>query len=56
MFSTKFDKEKKLWSGREVIPTYNPKISIAQVILDTLNIYDSKIAQVHAIKILFPIS
>lgn len=46
MFSTKFDKETKVWSGKSVLPTFNPKISVAQVILASLNTYGSKIAQV----------
>lgn len=46
MFSTKFDKENQVWSGKAVLPTFNPKVSVAQVILATLNTYGSKIAQV----------
>lgn len=46
MFSTKFDKETQVWSGKAVLPTFNPKVSVAQVILATLSTYGSKIAQV----------
>lgn len=49
MFSTKFDESTKLWSGREVPPLYNPKISVAQVILDKLDTYGPNIAQVPTI-------
>lgn len=46
MFATKFDEDTKEWSGRNVLPIYNPKISLAQVILTTLNTHGPKIAQV----------
>ena len=49
MFSTKFDQENKVWSGQNVVPTYNPKVSVAQVLLAALSTYGSKIAQVHAL-------
>lgn len=43
---TKFDAEAKIWSGRDVLPLYNPKVSLAQVILGTLKVFGPKIAQV----------
>ncbi|XP_055297521.1 luciferin 4-monooxygenase-like [Sitodiplosis mosellana] len=47
MFKTKFDEENKVWSGQDVLPTYNSKISVAQVVLATLNTYGSRIAQIN---------
>lgn len=49
MFKTTYDKEAKLWSGRDVLPLYNTKISVAQVILGALTTYGPKIAQVTLI-------
>lgn len=46
MFSTTYDKDNKVWSGKDIVPTYNPKISIAQVILSTLHMHGPGIAQV----------
>lgn len=46
LFSSKYNKEKKEWYGREIPPLYNPKISIAQVILNSLTAHGPKIAQV----------
>lgn len=46
MFSTKYDEEIKVWSGKDVLPTYNPEISLAQVLLERMKTYGSKIAQV----------
>lgn len=46
MFSTKYDEEIKEWSGKNVLPSYNPEISLAQVLLERMKTYGSKIAQV----------
>lgn len=46
MFSTQYDKIAKLWSGRKIIPLYNPKISVTQVVLKVCQSNGSKIAQV----------
>lgn len=46
MFSTHYDEDAKLWSGRAVVPLYNPKVSVGQVALDALFRHGSKVAQV----------
>lgn len=46
MFSTTFDKEAKLWYGRDIAPLYNPEISVAQALLSAMTNFGSKIAQV----------
>lgn len=46
MFQTQYDKEAKLWRGRDLLPIYNPKISLAQVILKACINNGPKIAQV----------
>lgn len=46
MFQTQFDKETKLWRGRDLLPVFNPKISLAQVILRACINNGPKIAQV----------
>lgn len=46
MFSTHYDKVAKLWSGRKIIPLYNPKISVTQVVLKVCQSNGPKIAQV----------
>lgn len=46
MFTTNYDETNKLWSGLDIPPMYNPKISLAQVMLNALKTYGSKIAQV----------
>lgn len=50
MFQTKYDKEAKLWRGRDCVPLFNPKISIAQVVLKACVNYGPKIAQVIALQ------
>lgn len=47
MFQTKYNKDIKEWSGCDRPPLYNPKVSLAHVLLDTLNTFGPKIAQVH---------
>lgn len=46
MFQTQYDKEAKLWRGRDLLSVYNPKISLAQVILKACINNGPKIAQV----------
>lgn len=46
MYQTKYDEKAKEWRGFDLPPLYNPKVSLAQVLLDALTIYRSKIAQV----------
>ncbi|XP_055308228.1 probable 4-coumarate--CoA ligase 1, partial [Sitodiplosis mosellana] len=48
MFKTQYDNEAKLWRGRDQLPLYNPKISLAQVILKSCINFGPKIAQVSA--------
>lgn len=49
MFSTQYNKDTKLWTGLDVPSVFNPKISIAQVVLKACEVYGSKIAQVSNI-------
>lgn len=51
MFSTQYDKERKQWTGRRVVPLYNPKISLVQVVLKSCINFGSKVAQVIEIEI-----
>lgn len=46
MYRTQYDKERKLWSGRNIAPLYNPNFSIAQAVLRACTSHKSKIAQV----------
>ncbi|XP_031621711.1 4-coumarate--CoA ligase-like 7 [Contarinia nasturtii] len=46
MFRTQFDKETKLWKGRDSPSLYNPKISLAQVFFRTCLNFGPKIAQI----------
>lgn len=55
MYRTFYDKESKLWSGPDLPPLYNPKISIAQVIWRSLTAYGPKIAQVLLKKCTIPL-
>lgn len=47
MFKTQYDEESKLWRGRDFLPLYNPKVSLAQVILKACVNYGPKLAQVN---------
>lgn len=47
MFRSVFDEETKLWSGADIPPLYNPNISIGQVLMRSLKLFGSKIAQVR---------
>lgn len=47
MFQTKYDAEAKEWRGCDLPPLYNPKISLARLILNSLTTFGPKIAQVH---------
>ncbi|KAG4067927.1 hypothetical protein HA402_010613 [Bradysia odoriphaga] len=46
MFSTTYNKTEKLWYGPEIQPLYNPKISLAQALLEAMTNYGPKIAQI----------
>lgn len=46
MFSTTYNKEGKLWYGNDIPPLYNPNVSVAQVLLDSMTTFGPKIAQV----------
>lgn len=46
MFSTKFDEATKLWSGVTVPPINNPNINCAHVLLSSMKVHGSKVAQV----------
>lgn len=50
MFSSTYDEETKLWHGPDIPPVYNPFVSIAQVMLNSMSIFGSKIAQVSEIE------
>lgn len=47
MYSTTYNKEEKLWYGANIPPLYNPKVSIGQVLLNSMSMFGSKIAQVN---------
>lgn len=47
MYKTIYDEENKLWKGVDVPDLYNPKISLAQVILRDCKHHGTKIAQVN---------
>lgn len=47
MFRTHYNKDLKLWSGNNVRPCYNPKISIGEVVLHSLVANGPRIAQVR---------
>lgn len=46
MYSTHYDAETKLWSGRDSLPLYNNCINVAQALLVSMKTFGSKIAQV----------
>ncbi|XP_031623989.1 probable 4-coumarate--CoA ligase 1 [Contarinia nasturtii] len=46
MYKTYFDKDTKLWKGRNSPPLYNPKISLARVVLRTCLNLGPKVAQI----------
>lgn len=48
MFLTSYDEDAKLWYGPDTVPLYNPKISLAQALLDAMSIFGPKIAQVNS--------
>lgn len=47
MFHTHFDPERMTWSGLKTVPTYNPNVSVAKVVLDMLKMNPNKIGQVR---------
>lgn len=46
MFSTTYNEEKKQFYGPDLPPLYNPQISVAQALLNSMSIFGSKLAQV----------
>lgn len=52
MYSTFYASELKIWKGPNILPLYNPKISLAQVLLSALTTYGPKVAQVYQIYII----
>lgn len=46
MFSANLNKEENLWRGLDIPPLYHPQISIAQVVLNAMTTFGSKVAQV----------
>lgn len=46
MLSTSYNKEVKIWYGRDMPPLYNPNINVAHALFNAMNIYGSKVAQV----------
>lgn len=46
MNSTFYDKEAKLWYGRDIPPLYNPEISVAQALIRAMIKCSPQIAQV----------
>lgn len=50
MFSTRYNEAEKLWYGSDLPPLYNPSVSIAQVVLNSLSVFGSKVAQVKKLK------
>lgn len=43
---TYFDVEKKLWKGPDALPTFNPEVSIGEVLLKSFTVFGPKVAQV----------
>lgn len=52
MFLAKFDEENKVWSNDDIPCILNPKISIAHVLLRSMQLNGSKIAQVNSIEVI----
>lgn len=52
MFQSGYDEKRKQWRGLENRPLYNPEISLGEVLLKTMQVNGSKIAQVN-FKIVF---
>lgn len=46
MYQSNYDSELKLWSGRQLLPMYNPKVSFGEIIFRALLNNPSRIAQV----------
>jgi hypothetical protein len=45
-YKTDFDETNKLWRGPDILPLFNPKITIGQAILDVAEVNATKICQV----------
>lgn len=46
MFRTTFDAENKQWNGVKTNPYYNRETSLGEMILNSLQVNDTKVAQV----------
>lgn len=46
MFSTIYNEKGKIWYGNDIPPLFNPKISLAQALLNSMTNYGPKVAQV----------
>lgn len=46
MFRTNFDQENKQWNGVKTKSDFNPDTSLGNVILNSLQVYGSKVALV----------
>lgn len=46
MFHTTYNEETKTWHGLPRTPTYNPNVSVGQILLEALGRYPKKIGQV----------
>lgn len=47
MYDTTFDEKNKQWNGPKIKSNFNPEVSLGRVILNSLQIYGSKVAQVR---------
>lgn len=47
MYRVKFDEREKIWSGLDLEPLYNAKVSVGRVILDALQRNPKKVLQVN---------
>lgn len=55
MFRTIFDEEKKQWNGPQTDTIFNPNTSLGNVILNSLQVNGSRIAQVRFLCVFFTI-
>lgn len=51
MFHGKFDKKNQIWDGRDIPPVFNPHISLGNILLKSLALNRSRVAQVNITKI-----
>lgn len=48
MFRAKFDEKTKEWSSLNVAPVFDPRISVANILLRSMCVNGSKVAQVSS--------